>query len=619
MAPFRESRPRGAAALAVLAMMFAVDPLLAQQPVYGSNQQDRGDTRVTLEVKDQPIEDVIKHIAEASGSNIILGQGIDEKVTLTLKQVPWRVALDIVAEKAGCSLVQKAANVIQVVQPQPVTFNFTGADIKVVIDAIAKVSGASIVVAPQVEGSVYLRVTNVPWRAALETVVKTLGYVMVEDGYNIYRVVHPSSLEQQLVTRVFPVKYLRPPPRYTPRIDTVYADSLENQQQQQQQGGASQEDPGRNFTLVRALRGALSPNGKLDYFERNNTLVVKDTSPVVNEIERMLAEIDVEPAQVFIDVKFVTTSNTDALSYGFDPGENGLRIGMSFGSIPTRLPFNLGGGGWNNEIIAGDPAQTPGLTQEELKQAINYGTLDFTGATFTLNLLEQDDTTRIVQAPRLLALDNQEATIFVGQTIRFAETEAQSNQSGGLTFSIREAANSPVQTGFQLYMVPHVVPGTDKVILNVIPEAEQLTGRGTDPNLPGFNIFRSGQGTENEVQIALPEISSQTLVTTLMLESGQTAVIGGLITESESEIERKLPFLGDIPLLGFFFKSVSKSKRSQSLLIFITPRIVRDSGSFAKFHELEDRRRQAAIESEMERIFGPDTAGTQGSDGSGNE
>ena len=615
MAPLREAGLRGAASVMTFVMVFAAAPLLAQPPIYGSNLQDRADTRVTLEVKDQPLQDVIKHIAEASGINILLGNGIDEKVTITLNQVPWRVALDLVAERAGCSLAQKAVNVIQVVQPQPVTFNFTGADIKAVIDAIAKVSGASIVVAPEVEGSVHLRVTNVPWRAALDTVVKTLGYVVVEDGYNIYRVVHPSSLEQQMVTRVFPVKYLRPPPRYTPKIDTVYADLA----QKEQQGGGSLEDPGRNFTLVRALRGALSANGKLDYFERNNTLVVKDTQPVVSEIERMLAEIDVEPAQVFIDVKFVTTSNTDALSYGFDPGENGLRIGMSLGSIPTRLPFNLGGGGWNNDIIAGNPAQTPGLTQEELKASINYGTLDFTGATFTLSLLEQDDTTRIVQAPRLLALDNQEATIFVGQTIRFAETEAQSNQSGGLTFSIREAANSPVQTGFQLYMVPHVVPGTDKVILDVIPEAEQLTGRGTDPNLPGFNIFRSGQGTENEVQIALPEISSQTLVTTLMLESGQTAVIGGLITESESEIERKLPFLGDIPLLGFFFKSVSKSKRSQSLLIFITPRIVRDSGSFAKFHQVEDRRRQAAIEAEMERIFGADKAEMQGSESSGNE
>lgn len=600
MAPTREARSRGFASVLVLCLAVCATPGLAQ-PVYDHNQEDRSDTRVTLQVKDQPIEDVIKHIQEASGVNIILDDGISEKVTLELNQVPWRVALEIVAEKAGCSLVQKAANVIKVEQPQPVTFNFTGADVKTVIDAIAKVSGASIVVSPQVEGSVHLRITNVPWRAALDTVVKTLGFVVVEDGYNIYRVVHPSSLEQQMVTRVFQVKYLRPPPRYTPKIETVYADAA--------QQAAASADPNKDFALLTALRGALSKNGKLDYFARNNTLVVKDIPPVVAEMERMLAEIDVEPAQVFIDVKFVTTSNTEALEYGFDIGQNGFRVGIGGGSIPHRLPFNLGSGGWNNSIIAGDPTETPGLTQDELKTAINYGTLDFTGATFTLNLLEQDDTTRIVQAPRLLALDNQEATIFVGQTIRFAETEAQSNQSGGLTFSIREAESSPVQTGFQLYMVPHVVPGSDKVILNVIPEAEQLTGSGTDPNLPGFNIFKSGEGGSNPVEIALPEVSSQTLVTTLMLESGATAVIGGLITESESEIERKIPFLGDIPVLGYFFKSRSKSKSSQSLLIFITPRIVRDSGTFAKFVRDEDRRRQAAIEAEMEQIFGAGSGG----------
>ncbi len=597
-------------ALASILLACAGAAVQAQQPVYTSNPDDRSDTRVTIDVKDQPLKDVVRHLASASGINIILGNGIDERVSVTLNKVPWRVALEIVAEKAGCSLVEKSANVIQVVQPQPVTFDFSSEDIKVVIDAIAKVSGASIVVAPEVEGKVHLRLTNVPWRAALDTVAKTLGYVVVEDGYDIYRVVHPSSLEKQMETRVFQVKYLRPPPRYTPKIETIYADASQTQQVSTAGG-----DPNANFSLLRALRGALSPSGSLDYFATNNTLVVKDIPPVVAEVERMMAEIDVEPAQVFIDVKFVTTRNTDALEYGFDIGENGLRAGIGFGSIPHRLPFALGSGGWNNDIIAGDPAQTPGLTQDELKSAINFGTLDFTGATFTLNLLEQDDSTRIVQAPRLLALDNQEATIFVGQTIRFAETEAQSNQSGGLTFSIREAQNSPVQTGFQLYMVPHVVPGTDKVILNVIPEAEQLTGRGTNPNLPGFNIFKSGEGTPNEVSIALPEISSQTLVTTLMLESGQTAVIGGLITESESEIERKLPILGDIPLLGFFFKSVSKSKRSESLLIFITPRIVRDSGAFAEFHQQEGLRRQRAIEDEMERIFGTGEGSEEGTGG----
>jgi len=193
------------ASLLVLFLAVCVTPITAQPPVYDHNREDRSDTRVTLQVKDQPIEDVIKHIQEASGVNIILADGVSENVTLELNQVPWRVALDIVAEKAGCSLVQKAANVIKVEQPQPVTFEFVGADVKVVIDSIAKVSGASIVVAPQVEGSVHLRITNVPWRAALDTVVKTLGFVVVEDGYNIYRVVHPSSLQEQMVTRVFQV------------------------------------------------------------------------------------------------------------------------------------------------------------------------------------------------------------------------------------------------------------------------------------------------------------------------------------------------------------------------------------------------------------------------------
>ena len=295
MAPVREGRKQCRSALLTLAAFclagLASLPVCAQQQqgaVYGRNAEDQTDTRVTLTVKDQPLEDVIKHIQEASGVNLILAEGIDEKVTLNLVQVEWRIALEIAAEAAGCTLVEKSSNVIKITQPQPVTFNFTGADIKTVIDAIAKVSGASIVTAPNVEGSVHLRITNVPWRTALDTVVKTLGYVVVEDGYNIFRVVHPSSLQEQMITRVFQVKYLRPPPRYTPNIRTEYAEG--------RAAANTNFDPEKDFTLITALRGALSPNGTLNYFVRNNTVVVKDIPPVVAEIERMLAEIDVEPA-----------------------------------------------------------------------------------------------------------------------------------------------------------------------------------------------------------------------------------------------------------------------------------------------------------------------------------
>ncbi len=576
---------------------WAGSAVVAQDPwTPGSSSGQVSDTRVTLKLKDQPIQDVIQYIRERSGVNILLAEGVTAKVTADLNQVAWRTALEIVAESAGCILVEKGANVIRVEAPPRVSFNFTGADVKTVIDAIAKISGASIVTAPKVEGPVHLRITDVPWRTALDTVAKSLGYVVVEDGYNIYRVVEPSSLETQMVTKVFPIKYLRPQAKYVPEIKTEYATKTGRQ--------ATTTDIEKTFTLIGALKNVLSPNGKLDFFTNNNIIVVKDIPPVVAEIERMLAEIDVEPGQVFIDVKFVTTSNTDALTYGVDIGQNGFSVGLTGGAIPSRLPFNVGSGGWNNEIIPGEPPSTPGLSGSDLADRITYGTLDFTRATFTLNLLKADEQTRIVQAPKLLALDNQEATIFVGRTIRFAETTAESNQSGGLTYSIKEAANSPVQTGFQLYLVPHIIPGTNKIMMTVIPEAEQLVGRSEDPNLAGFQIFRSGEGTPNEVQIALPQIASSTLVTTLLLESGETAVIGGLISESETETTRKLPILGDIPVLGFFFKSTSRSKVNESLLIFITPRVMRDSNSFAGFLQQEAQRRQEQIETEVEAIFG---------------
>ncbi len=590
-----------AAGLALCATAVAQEPesrrALIGGPVFGN------DTRVSLHVKNQPLSDVIAYLQERSGVNIVLAEGVKEKVSVDLDLVPWRLALETVAEKAGCVLVEKAANLIRVEQPPRVTFEFNGADVRQVIDAIAKVAGASVVVAPNAEGSVYLRINDVPWRTALETVAKSQGLVVVEDAWNILRVVHPSALEEQLEIRVFPIRYLRPPAPYVPKIKTEYAEGSAK---------APSQDPEKDFSLIKTMRTMLSKSGKLDYVARNNVIVVKDVSPVIQQMARVLQEIDVEPAQIFVDVKFVTTSNNDVLNYGIDPGDEGFAASLTGGAQSSRLPFHLGGGGWNNSITAAGTVDasgnfsgfTPPLSGADVASAgVSYGALDFTKATFTLNLLKKDDKSRVVQSPKLLALDNQEATIFVGRTVRFAQTEAEQGQAGGLTFSIKEAQNSPVQTGFQLYMIPHIIPGTNKIMMTLIPEAEQLIGRSSDPNLQGFQIFRSGEGTPNEVSIALPQIASSTMVSTMLLESGHTAVIGGLITESETENVNKIPILGDIPILDFFFSSKKKTKVRESLLIFITPRILRDTDSLDRAVRLEEQRRQRAIESEYEALF----------------
>lgn len=587
------------------------------QDVVGRQDQDVNDTRITLSVKDFPLPDVINYIREQARVNIILGEDVDrdQRVSVEVDRVPWREALKIVADRTECVIIRKADNLYVLEQPVRITWKFQSSPITSVIEAIAKVSGASIVVAPEVTGNVHLTLTNVPWRTALDTVAKSLGFAVVEEDWGILQVVHPSKLKEQLETRMFRLKYVRPPAVYRPKIDTEYATGSPK---------APTESPDDDFSVLKALKNALSDAGSLEYIAKHNTIIVKDIAPVLGDVERLVKELDVEPPQVFIDIKFVTTTNTDALSFGVDIGNEGIAAGLTGSAIPSRLPFTIGSSGFDllpdRHTDQGGSNGLPGLTPDELKSATTFGRLDFTQVAFTLKLLKQDRQSRVVQAPKLIVLDNQEATIFVGRTIRFAQTEAVEGQSGGLTFTIKEAQNSPVQTGFQLFVQPHVIPETNKIRMRLIPEAEQLVGSSSDPEVPpGFDKFTSGAGTANEVSISLPQIASSTLVTDLMLESGETAVIGGLITETETERVNKVPFLGDIPLLNFFFKHTEKSTTRESLIIFITPRIIRDADTVESMIQDEDLRRRARIEDEVERIFGSDfSEESTGSEGSGN-
>jgi type II secretory pathway component GspD/PulD (secretin) len=294
---------------------------------------------------------------------------------------------------------------------------------------------------------------------------------------------------------------------------------------------------------------------------------------------------------VGVDIQFVITRNNDFLDVGVDPGPNGLDIAMTFGSMTHRLPFTLGRGGWEDQYSAEGRETAPGVYRGTGPMPIpagtgfTFGTLDFSGTQFVLRLFQQDVGTRLVQAPRILTLDNQSATIFVGETIRYAQTRAESNQQGALQYSIEEAESSPVQTGFQLLVIPHVIPGTKTVMMTVIPTQRTLTGTSTEQ--PGFNIFKGGTGV-NEVQIALPQEASATVLTNMKLESGETAVIGGLLTDTESKTVNKIPFLGDVPVIKWLFRNEQTSKKKDNLIIMITPHILKGVAE-----------RRAAISEEM--------------------
>ncbi|HKB16392.1 MAG TPA: hypothetical protein VKF62_10015, partial [Planctomycetota bacterium] len=142
-------------------------------------------------------------------------------------------------------------------------------------------------------------------------------------------------------------------------------------------------------------------------------------------------------------------------------------------------------------------------------------------------------------------------------------------------------------------------------VMDLIPKQDALSGTGGPPLAPpGFDVFQVGAGgVAGSGQIALPRIASSTIATTMLLESGQTAGIGGLTTDTDQSRVTKLPWLGDIPILGWLFKNEQRTKDKRSLLVFITPSIVRSPEETDQFLKQELDKRQKALQARFEGLL----------------
>jgi type II secretory pathway component GspD/PulD (secretin) len=589
--------------VATLAACLVGGIAFAQQP----------DTHVTLRVEGRTLAEVVQYLRDESGANIVVLGGGEAEISLELNDVSWREALELACELAGCVVDERGGGVLTVEKPERVTFKFKDQNIREVIDTIATLGSANIVVAPEVDGTLSLNLTDVPWRDALDVAVKTLGYTVVQENRGVLRVVDPLSLQAQMETQYYVFRFLRPDNLYQPVLESEFAVGGATKVSKGAGGsGSASQLAEKKFPVIESFRKALSKGGDLNYVPATNGMIVRDTAQVHAEIQAIMSKLDVEPGQVFVDVKFVSTTNEDIFNLGVDYGDSGPQVGFSMGQIPISLPFDLGPGGWDDLIIASPdgkgPYVGPGNGGNTLIPDTVFGALSFTGINATIRALQRDSRTEIVQAPQLIAIDGQAATIFVGETIRYAEAKTEQGQAGGLQLSISEADNSPVDVGFQLLVVPHIVPGTNKLSMEVIPKETSLSGQGNSAIAPpGFDIFTIG-ASGLEGQIALPRKRSSTIVTSMILESGQPVMIGGLATDTEIEQHTEVPFLADIPWLGELFQHDSKTAARRSLMVFITPTIVRTASDQQRLLERELRQRRSEFGDRLREILYGDEA-----------
>ena len=550
---------------------------------------NRDDWLVTMEFRDARVQDIVEEFRRQVRVNIILdATDIPEDFRVSefiLKDVPFRTAFNAFLEKSQMMIDEETAALIRISHPPRITFNFKDANVRDVLDMIALIANANIVISPKIEGKISVTVHDVPWKEVLDSVVKTLNYTTVRENFGIIRVIRPEDLRKQMERKVFTLKYIQPPPVYTAKIDGgkfIHGKAS--------QPPVTEEGRLKEFFLKPMLEAALTRDslgnlqGRLDYEPRSNAFVVTDVKPVLDEIGEILKILDVEPAQVIIDLKFISTTNEDLLNFGTNfifgtPPVDGISVrstpqdpNTTAGGKLTRLPFGLG-----HESPAGSQFF---LTEYDMQA--------------TFRAFQKDRYSKILQQPTITALDNEMATIFIGEEIHYAETRAEVGQFGGVQFSIGEAKNSPVRIGFQLFVLPRIIKESNRVLLTIIPQNEFLSG--TTSELQGFERFKlpgAGPGG-GDVEIDLPRVSKTTLVTKMLLESGKTAVIGGLVVERSTLEDKKVPLLGDIPIFGYFFKQTNDVIRKEHLLIFVTPRIVR--------LEADKDRIQAAIRQRSETL-----------------
>jgi len=587
------------------------------------------DVRVTMEFKNARVEEIIEEFRRqvrtinfvADLKNVPEEFRIDEFI---VRNEPWRSALGVFVEKAELTQQEESATLITLSRPPRVTFNFQKADIKTVIDLISRLSNASIMMNSSstggVAGTITMTVNNLPWFDVLAAVCKTFNYTTVKEPSGIIRIVTIDELNRQMEHKFFQLKFISGPPVFVANMSEgkYHKGNLPVPPK-------SIDEISKQFMLLRILESMLTRSvdgrtvlGSLQYDHESNTIAVTDTAVALAEIERTIKALDVQPAQVIVDLKYVSTVNDDLLTFGMNysfGGEDGITFQSN--AVPpirvdptavtdgtaTESPFSQGG--------LGKLTRLPfGLGREP----ITTDTLFFTRFDMlaTFRAFKRDRYSKLMQMPFISLKDNTASTIFVGEEVPYAETKVEQTSNGGLAVTVGEGSRSPVKIGFQLMVIAKVKKESNQVELTIIPQNEFLSGTSAAPGLvPGFERFTlQGAGqTAVPVSIDLPRISNTTLMTTLLIENGRTAILGGLKTERTSYEDKKVPFLGDLPLIDFLFKQRNDSIRKETLLIFVTPTIIQPSGVNAdnlrseldsirerEREALEDLRRKAAAD-----------------------
>jgi len=451
-----------------------------------------------------------------------------------------------------------------------VTFNFQDIPVRSALQLIADISGLNLVASDSVGGSVTLRLVNVPWDQALDVILRAKSLDKRRNG-NVVWVAPQSELAKyeqdladakakaadtaELVTDYVPISYGKA---------SDIATLLTTGSKQGGGGGTSGGDRQRGF---------LSPRGSVSFDERTNTLLLNDTPEKIEQLRELIAVLDKPVQQVLIESRIVVATDDFTRELGVKWGVQALHT-TSGGNVITTSPqggergaaslaiergnnnsgagnasgfttYQTGAGGFNVNLPVANPAGQFGLA--------------ILGANYLVDLelsaAQTEGRGEVISSPRVITANQQEAVIRQGQQIGYVTFQNSAGSgvgSGTATVQFKDAV-------LELKVTP-TITADNRVYLAINVKKDALDGYVDAP----------GSGR-------IPTINTREINTSVLVDNGQTVVLGGIYEINKTNTTTKVPGLGDIPGIGALFRKTSRNDTKAELLIFVTPRILSDT------------------------------------------
>ena len=432
----------------------------------------------------------------------------------------------------------------------PLSLEFQDVSVRTILEVLAQHTNTNIVASDSVSGNITLRLINVPWDQALDIILKSKNLDKRVNG-NVIWVAPAAELAKQEADELKAQQEKKVlDPLRTEYIRLNYA-KAENVRTLIEAGRATSDRSSSNTSL-------LTDRGTVTIDARTNTLIVKDTAETISNIRDLISKIDIAVKQVMIEARIVSATDTFSKELGVKWGilsqgaasNRNLLVGGNLSTIDSLKTYTTAtnADGTTYPVYSGLTAAnnlSVNLGATNAAGSIAFGLLSISDLLLDLELsaMQADNKGEVISSPKVLTADKQTAKIMSGTQIPYQEASA----SGATSTSFIEAALS-------LEVTPNITPegriGMDLSIENGSP-----------------TIINGATA-----------VSKDSIKTNVVVDDGQTVVLGGVFKNTLGNDVTKIPFLGDLPYVDRFFKRTSKSNNKQELLIFVTPKLVNDTG-----------------------------------------